>query len=107
MSVRFLMLRYLKVNALAGIVGLAVWMAIDVIYVYFGSGNRVFLEASGPLVILVAVLAFLRANGGVVTGTLMGRFMKATLLSLPPFLLWLVVSSITILWFHPFIGGSE
>jgi hypothetical protein len=107
MSIRVLMPRYLRANAIAAVVALAVWMVIDAVYVFFVRQSSLFLDISLPVILLVAVAAFLRANWPFSSGRAPSRLAKALLLSLPAFAIWFVISTIVLLWFHPFIGGSE
>lgn len=107
MSVRLLMPQYLRANATAGVVALAVWMVIDAVYVFFVRQSSLFLDTSLPVIVLVAVAAFFHANWRISSGRPTSRLAKAVLLSLPALAIWFVISTIVLLWFHPFIGGSE
>ena len=101
------MRQYVKSNATAATAGLLVWLAIDATYVMSGGSSSNILEISTGAILLFASVGFLWANWRLVDGAWPTRVLKSVLLSLPPFLLWLLIGTLTILWFHPFIGGSE
>lgn len=107
MSVRFLRPAYLRANAIAGLIALAVWMAIDGVYVLFVRQSSLYLRISWPAVVLVGVVVFVYANWRLASGPPVARLGKALVLSLPTLVIWFVIGTIVLLWFHPFIGGNE
>ena len=94
-----------KVNAVAGIMALACWMVADTKYVFWGGGNYALLEVFTPAMFLLGALAFVKANRALTSATTMYRLAKSVLLSLPAFMFWLVLTTMTLLCFIPSSGN--